>query len=319
MAILQLDFLKTLFETYDKPTEQDFADLIDTLSTTIDIVPYTIVGSGDVWTIVNFTTTIVHSQKELTVIYHDGKTYLFDAPIGSYGLSGLNTVESNYVELVSSQFTDTEYTNIIESITGSITVTASTDLTEIEQGLYVAATYTATVNHEDVLITSIKLNGVTQPVTTGTTVVSSVSNIKVTTTYTLVVLYTRLGVPGTYTDVQTINAYVPQFAGSSATSDYDAAGVGTISLTKFIQSDSILEYNTTFTGQYSWFILNDDTANIFDQNGLQFADGVWAGDDYYNKKSGTITLADSSVAAVSLYRSATTLTSDGINFKFKSE
>lgn len=319
MAILKLDFLKTLFETYDKPTEQDFADLIDTLSTTIDIVPYKVSGTGDVWTAVNFSVKIEHDQKQLTVVYHAGKTYLFDAPLGVYGSGGIQTNESNYVDLVSSQFTDTQVTDIIESITSPVTVESSTSITQLEKGLYTEAIYTATVDHTDVIINSIKLNGVVQPVTTGITVVSDTRNIKETITYTLVIDYVRLEVPEIYTDVRTITAYAPQYAGASATTDYDGSSILGIGLPKVISSDSILEYETILNGSYVWFILNDDTSNIYDQNGLLFVNGIWTSNDYFIKKTGTILLADGSVSITTFYRSLNTLDSAGMNFKFKSE
>jgi len=320
MAVLNLDYLKTLFETYDKPTEEDFSDLIDTLSTTIDIVTYNIPLSGDVWTAVNNSTTIKHDQKQLTVIYQDGQTFLFDAPLGEYGVTGIPTVEANYVVLLSSQFTDTEVEKILELITKDVSITTSTSIDKFEQGLSTSVTYNATIHHEDVTVTSIKLNGVPQPISTsGVTTVTNTTSLFITKTYTLVVDYIRLGLANTQTYINYVVSYVPQYSGLSAVLDYDALNVSGIALPKYIKETSELEYSAVLNDFYLWFILNDTNMNIHDQNGLQFRDGIWSGDTYFIKKEGTIQLDDNTVVTTTFYRSLDTVDSKGINFKFKSK
>ena len=319
MAVIDLNYLKTFFQTYDKPTEEEFSDLIDTLSTTLDITTYDIPGVGDVWSAVNFSTKIEHDQKQLTIVYHNGVSYLFDAPLGDYGLGGLTTVKDNYVVLLTSQFTSLEVEAILELITKDVSVEISINVTEFEQGLPTAIKYIADIHHEDVTVTSIKLNGVSKQIGINETLLLANETITLSKDYVLVIDYIKSGISLQQTYITIVNAYVPQFAGASVTSDYDNDSISAISLTKHIQLDSTIEYGTTFNNFYMWFILNDKTINLYDQNGLQFRVGEWLSTNYFKSKNGTIVLADGSIASVKLYRSKDLISSKGINFKFKSE
>ena len=319
MAVINLNYLKTFFETYDKPTEEQFADLIDTLSTILDIISYNVAGIGDVWTAVNFSTKIEHEQKQLNVVYHNGKTYLFNAPLGTYGYGGIPTTESNYVDLVSSQFSESEVDAIIELITKDVTVETSINVTEFEQGVYTTINYIADIQHEDVTVTSIKLNGAPKQAGLNNTQVTANENITISKSYTLVIDYVRLGVTMQKTYIDTVVAYIPQYAGSSLITDYDGKNVSTITLPKYIKSTSELSYESILSNSYVWFILNDKNVSVHDQNGLKFRDGDWASDEYFIKKIGTIVLSNGSIASVAFYRSKTILNTNGNDFEFKSE
>jgi hypothetical protein len=318
MAVLNLNYLKTLFSQYDKPTEQDFSDLIDTLSTTIDIVTYSVIGTGDVWTDANLFTTIVHNQKQLTVIYHNGKTYLFDAVLGKYGLGGIPTNSSNFVDIIASQFTDEQVIKIIELITDDISVVSSLDITEFEKGLSTTVKYNAVISHKDVTVSSIKLNNVSQQINqSGTTTVNKTDLLTNSKNYTLSISYIRLGVSKQYTETIFTTAYVPQFYGTSLTLDYDNQNVQSIALTKYIGSDTELNYSGVLNNVYLWFIVVKQDNTLYDQNGFIFRHGDWNSNEFFIYKQGLITLADGTNSQVSLYRSFNKLTSKTRTYKFK--
>jgi len=318
MAILKLDYLKTLFQQYDRPTEQDFADLIDTLSTTIDIVTYNVGGTGNVWDNVNSSVTIVHDQKQLTVVYHNGKTYLFDATLGKYGYGAISTTTNNYVDLIASQFTNEQVEQIIELITDDVTVIESLNIESFEKGLSTVINYEALIDHSDVTVTSIKLNNVSQQISTsGITTVTKSEGLTNSKSYVLVIDYIRLGVNKQSSNTISTTAYAPKFYGLSMGLDYDNQLVSTIPLTKYIGNSNTLEYSGVLNSMYLWFIVTETLNEIHDQNGLLFRVGNWTSDDFYIHKSGLITLANGTNEPVQFYRSKTTLESKGQNYKFE--
>lgn len=105
MAVLTQDALKTLFETNDVPTQQDFIDLIDTLESNSAVESTSIAGTGNIWEDVNSTTTIIQTSKQINILLHNGTFYLFNGGIGSYGLGFTSTDVNNYKQ-ISTQVTD---------------------------------------------------------------------------------------------------------------------------------------------------------------------------------------------------------------------
>jgi len=320
MAILNLDYLKTFYQTYDKPLEEDFANLIDTLSTTLEIPTYVIPGNNSINVDVNNSTLIDHKQKQLNVIYHRGRTYLFNAPLGKYGLGAIETTADNFVDLVSSQFTEEQIEAILLLISSDITVEESITKDIFEKGVATSNIYTAIINHEDVVITSIKLNNVNVvPNYLGITNIVSNDTLTNSKSYTLDIVYTHNGIPKEYHSTLTSNAYAPQFIGYSNVPDYSNYASTNILLVKRIQADSTLEFTGQPSNHYAWFITNDKSIEIFDQNNNKLRIGDWGGIEFIFHKLGVITLQDGNNQTVALYRSAELLNTEGTDFKFKSK
>lgn len=99
MAVKELNQLKELFETFDKPTQNDYSDLIDTLSTTLGVRAIAVPGVGNVWDDFNTSTVLNYEQRELIVVYHNDVIYLFNAALGVYGLTHAPVVQSNFVPI----------------------------------------------------------------------------------------------------------------------------------------------------------------------------------------------------------------------------
>jgi len=317
MAVLNLDYLKTLFETYDKPTEQDFADLIDTLSTTIAIIPNTILGTGNVWTDLNNSYTLKHDQKQLDIIYHNGVTYLFDAPLGTYGASGIATSQSNYINIAESQFTEEQVEAILDLLYGTVTISSTLDVSEFEKGVATSILYNSLIEHKGITVLSITLNNVNQQIGANETTVNSTDSITVTKDYILKVTYLKSGNTTIQTDTITSNGYVPKLYGLSLGLDYDGNPVSAIPLSKYIGASNTIEYSGVLNSMNMWFIVPNASNEIFDQNGLFFKIGDWTSDDFFIHKSGFIVLNDGTNEPVQFYRSLTTLESKGQNYKFK--
>lgn len=316
MAVINLDYLKTFFQTYDKPTEEEFADLIDTLSTTIRIVTYNIAGSNSVWADVNATTQIIYDQKTLLVIYHAGVTYIFDGVLGTYGVGGISTNQSNYVKLVESQFTTDQVNAILNLIAVDVDVETNLDVDIFEAGVETVANYLASITYGDATINSIKLNGTPYSVNPGgySTVPNS-SKIYYTKIYNLVIDYTLNGTVKQYNDTLTATSYIPQFYGLSPTTDYDGAPTISIPISKYVGDGNSLSIDNVYNNMYIWFILSDTNSYVYDQNSNRFRQGSWGDDTFIIKKDGKIQLENGDLADVTFYRSKTPIDSNGIQFK----
>lgn len=319
MAILNLDYLKTLFETYDKPTEQDFADLIDTLSTTIDIVTYHVPGTGDIWDDVNSSIQIDHQQKQLGVIYHLGITYLFDAPLGIYGMGGIYTSTGNYIKLVELQFTTEQVDEILALILDDISVTTTINITQFEKGVTTTVIYNSEIEHEDVNVTLITLNNQSIPIGAVKSSISITDYLEISKDYVLTIYYIYNGVSKIYTETVSVNGYAPQFSGQSATLDYELYDVNSILLSKYISATSDLETKTVYNDMYLWFILYNNNNDIVDQNQNLFAIGEWISNEYFISKVGFIKLQNGKNQSVKFYRSLNKIDSKGKVFKFESK
>jgi hypothetical protein len=318
MAVINLDLLKTYFETYDKPTEEQFADLIDTLSTTIRIVTYTVSGTGDVWTDANSTIQIVHDQKKLMVIYHNGITYLFDAPLGTYAIGGVFTHESNYVNLVESQFTNSQVEQLLALIADDITVTSSLTLDFFEKGVKTTVDYVATIDYGDAVISSIKLNGIPFAISpSGNSTINYSQNLVDGKIYNLIINYTLNSQIRTYNETIEVVAYAPQFSGLSNITDYTNALTTNIVLSKYIIDGSDISFDGILNDSYLWFIVGEEDSRVIDQNGLEFTDGTWVSNEYFIKKTSFITLEDGALEPVVFYRSLEKLNSKNRNYKFE--
>lgn len=316
MAVLNLDYLKTLFQTFDKPTEDDFEDLIDTLSTTIRIITYNIAGSGDVWTDVNSTVQLKHDQKTLMIVYHDGITYLFDAPLGTYGVSGIQTNSSNYINIVESQFTSDQINKILALISDDITVTTTLSIEQFEKGVKTETYYSSHVDYGDAVISSIKLNGSPYNISSsGSSYVNVNNSVVDSMSYNLIIQYTFNGTPKTYNETVSIVAYTPQFYGLSNITDYDTATTTDILLNKYIGPSNNLVINNVYNNMYLWYILSSSDPYVYDQNGNRFRSGAWGDKTYIIKKDGMIQLEDGTYTTVTFYRTYSMPDSMGIEFK----
>ena len=318
MAVINLDYLKTFFQTYDKPTEEEFADLIDTLSTVIDIVTYHVPGNGNIWEDVNSSLQIDHQQKQLGVVYHAGVTYLFDAPLGTYGLGGIPTASNNYVKLVESQFTATQVEQLLALIVDDISVNTSLSVSQFEKGVVTSVVYTAIIDHEDVTVTQISVNGNTYPIGAIQTNIIIEDKLEETKSYVLTVNYIYNGVSKVYSETLTVYGYAPQFSGQSAITNYDLAPVNSILLSKYIGEGNNLVAKTVYNDMYLWFILSNN-ADIVDQNQNLFTVGEWTSNEFIIMKTGFVKLQNGQNEPVAFYRSLKTLNSKGITFKFESK
>jgi len=130
MAVLTISDLKNYFETYDKPTQGDFTNLIDTLSTAMNFIKYE-VPVGSYTTIsdsFNENLTITLHEKEVVLLNYSGSgdptadgTYVFNVnTAGTYGYGSTQVQQSDFIRISPD--------DVISDIQGSSTTYSSNKL-----------------------------------------------------------------------------------------------------------------------------------------------------------------------------------------------
>ena len=147
--------------------------------------------------------------------------------------------------------------------------------------------------------------------------VRSAGNKTATTTYTLSLAYTRLGVATNEIKTATYTPVVPQWSGVSSVTDFSNYGeINGEGFQKYIQTNSVISKVVSPENKYIWFIVNNGTGQILDGNNFvqtigTFGDGV---SEFY-RKSLVLTLNDGTTATVYLIRSRNTKTLTDFTYK----
>jgi hypothetical protein len=231
-----------------------------------------------------------------------------------------NSVTTTDPFLLEHQFSDSQYLDILALIYKNSVNLISLNTLIGEKGISTPLTvsYSILSNNDVMTLASINngIGSVLPQINTGNNNVSGGSAFA-NKTFTLAMSFTRNGIATPENKTATYTAYVPQFAGVSALTDFaNLADITGADLEKFVQASNSITKQSSATAQYIWFISNKNNAAILDQNNFAQSVGAWNdGVSEFYLKPLVIKLADATTATVYLYRSRNVKTL--VNFTYK--
>lgn len=218
-------------------------------------------------------------------------------------LDGLQGLGEDYYHLNESQ-----YNKLLDVIYENLTVDFfNTPLTG-ERGLSTGITLHFEIDSNDDTIISAAINqgvgSIIDSIDQGEQTVSGGSRVT-TTVYTLTINYERNDTPGTTSIDTTYTAYVPQWSGTSVTSDLNELNYAVLNeeLNKVVQSTDTISINVAPSNEYVWFVSTNPNATITN-NGFNTIIGEWdSATAFFIKQTITFTLADGvTTSSLTFYR-----------------
>lgn len=235
---------------------------------------------------------------------HNGLQNLQGGGIGEY----FHTTEEQHSKLL-----DLIYKNQVSSI--SIVPAFG------EKGVAVPLALSYQIQSNDDIFESAGINNgigsVTDKINAGMQAVN-LGGYKSTVAFNLSLSFTRKELPQNEIRTATYNAYLPQWAGSSAAADFlNLNQIGNAGIQKYIQASASVEKLMSPADEYIWFISSKADAIIKDGNNFVQTLGEWNdGASEFYRRSFLLTLADGvTMAEVFYYRSRNKKTFSNLTFK----